>query len=173
MRAWWCAGGVCFTRSSTRARARATAIVPVRHERPQTSVLVSRPSPQDMIERQSKRAELWNDEADALDAFAACGGGQDGSGTVSRTKLVDILHSLGIFNFPIDRMIDMVDLDRSGLIVRRCSPRPCLRKCARAGDGGPTTVRDASAPGVRMRSSRALALRAHGHAVTTCALRAP
>ena len=35
---------------------------------------------------------------------------------MSRSKLIGILHSLGITEFPIDRMIDMVDLDHSGLI---------------------------------------------------------
>ena len=70
----------------------------------------------DMVERQAQKAELWNDEADALDAFAACGGGPDGTGTVNRSKLVGILRSLGIENFPMDRLIDMVDLDKSGLI---------------------------------------------------------
>ena len=70
----------------------------------------------DMIERSAQRAELWDDEQDALDAFAACGGEADGTGNVSRSKLIGILHSLGITEFPIDRMIDMVDLDNSGLI---------------------------------------------------------
>ena len=44
----------------------------------------------DMIERQAARAELWNDEHDALDAFAACGGNSDGTGFVKRERLIDI-----------------------------------------------------------------------------------
>ena len=70
----------------------------------------------DMIERQSQKSEMWNDHEDALDAFVACGGEADGSGHVIRETLVKILHSIGLESFPIDKLIDKVDVDRSGLI---------------------------------------------------------
>ena len=56
------------------------------------------------------------DESDLIDAFVACGGNADMSGSVETKKLTKIIKDDFGLTIDIERMIDMIDKDKSGKI---------------------------------------------------------
>ena len=69
-----------------------------------------------IIENYKTRMASLNDETDMIDAFVACGGGEDQSGHVTRDTLIQVIkYDFGL-TIDIEALIAKVDTDGSGEI---------------------------------------------------------
>jgi calmodulin len=69
-----------------------------------------------VVECQKERAENFDDEDEMVDAFVACGGNEDKSGTVQKETLIKIIkHDFGL-TIDIAELVNKVDTDGSGEI---------------------------------------------------------
>mmetsp|Transcript_34412 Transcript_34412/g.70348 ORF Transcript_34412/g.70348 Transcript_34412/m.70348 type:complete len:149 (+) Transcript_34412:91-537(+) len=69
-----------------------------------------------VIEKQKERAAKFDDESDMIDAFVACGGGQDKSGHVRKETLIKIIKQDFGLTIDIEQLIREIDTDNSGQI---------------------------------------------------------
>jgi len=69
-----------------------------------------------VVESQKTQAEQLSKNNDLLDAFVACGGNADKTGSVSRETLVKIIKHDFQLTIDLEELIDSVDTDGSGEI---------------------------------------------------------
>ena len=69
-----------------------------------------------VVESQKTQAEQLSKNNDMLDAFVACGGNADKTGSVSRETLVKIIKHDFQLTIDLEELIDSVDTDGSGEI---------------------------------------------------------